>query len=215
MSRCCWLMFFIERFMTWIVISCAGMVETLCTWDSSWDSPIARMYTVYTMHTVTLPRQPHWFSKARPVEFRRQDEIPAVSDRDWLRMSLSRFNDTFVNFWGWTRAVYTRRQDGTNVEMAVTHIQCVQAHGLWLYVWQAWNLRVLRCSFPHTNFQWCYIIFCLYSRRPWPGARYLYSCMHVLTVQDVYSVYVCAAAICAFKSFTRDFVHLCERVYIV
>ena len=133
------------------------------------DSLVARMHTVYTMHTVTLPHQPHWFSKARPLELRRQDEIPAVSGRDWLRMSLSRFNDTFVNFWWWTRAVYTRREDGKNVEMAVTDTQCVHAHGLWLYVWQAWDLRVLRCSFPHTNFQWCYIIFRLYSRRPWPS----------------------------------------------
>ena len=43
-------------------------------------------------------------------------------------------------------------------------------------------------------------------------ARYLYTCMHVLTEQVVYNVYVCAAAIGAFKSFTRDFVHLCKRV---
>ena len=35
---CCWLMFFIESLMIWIVISCAGMAETLCTWDSSWGS---------------------------------------------------------------------------------------------------------------------------------------------------------------------------------
>ena len=49
---------------------------------------------------------------------------------------------------------------------------------------------------------------------PFPAsvAKYLYSCTHVLTVQVVNSVYVCAAAICAFKSFTRDFVNLCKRV---